>query len=114
MFSPESEGCLVVPAVFNTVVGQFSVRGGFDSYPLRQIYHKPYRTTTLAGFRYFVLFDNPTKAHVVFYRRYTSPLFEVADLNPEGGEKRNHSVPAARHAFNVVHDGRRGPTFHLR
>jgi len=39
-FSPimpaESEGCLVVPAVFNTVVGRLPVQGGFDSYPLRQ------------------------------------------------------------------------------
>lgn len=42
-FSPimpaESEGCLVVPAVFNTVVGRLPVQGGFDSYPLR--HHPP-------------------------------------------------------------------------
>ena len=34
----ESDGCLVVPAVFKTVVDPADAgRGGFDSYPLRPI-----------------------------------------------------------------------------
>lgn len=46
-FSPimpaESEGCLVVPAVFNTVVGRLPVQGGFDSYPLRHCFLFKYK-----------------------------------------------------------------------
>jgi hypothetical protein len=38
VFSWESEGCLVVLAVFKTVVGSaYRDRGRFDSYPLRQL-----------------------------------------------------------------------------
>jgi hypothetical protein len=32
---PESDGCLVVPAVFKTVVGMATCRGWFNSFPLR-------------------------------------------------------------------------------
>jgi hypothetical protein len=34
----ESDGCLVAPAVFKTVVGLLRDRGWFDSYPLRHFF----------------------------------------------------------------------------
>ncbi len=40
--NPESDGCLVVLAVFKTVVGSaYRDRGRFDSYPLRQTFSLP-------------------------------------------------------------------------
>jgi hypothetical protein len=43
--SSESEGCLVAPAVFKTVVGSETGRGMFDSYPLRQLWlHSMYQS----------------------------------------------------------------------
>jgi hypothetical protein len=36
--SPESEGCLVAPAVFKTAVGMLARRGVFDSLPLRHFF----------------------------------------------------------------------------